>query len=156
MSKTSKKELPDYNLLIDELDSSYKYTLWEHDVCINKEMYKPGSYMMFQLNVTSKHECVAQKLTKFYENVKHLCNDSLHLEFSYEKHGMVTGEKYNISELEIYVYDLDKCKVNLIEMMRYYKILCSSVTPLITVDINRSLIDKENFNSSLDIIRILK
>lgn len=156
MTKPKKKELPDYTLLSDMIEDSYKYTLWEHDICTDKEMYKPGSYLMFQLNVSSMDDKTAYKMPKFYEAVKHLSNEYVSLKFSYEEQGLVTRKVYKISELEIYIFDLERCKENLTEIMRYYKIICASVKPLMTMDINMSLIDKTNFNSALDIVRIMK
>lgn len=156
MTNPKKKELPDYTILIDELESSYKYTLWEHDICLNTEMYRPGTFIMFQLDVSPKDECDTKKLAKFYEAVKRFSNEYVNLKSSYEAHGLKTGNRYKISELEIYIYDLDKGKETLSEMMRYYKVICSSVKPMITIDINRCLIDKSNFNSALDIVRIVK
>lgn len=156
MTKPKKKELPDYTLLSDMIENSYKYTLWEHDICTDKEMYKPGSYMMFQFNVTSaKHE-VANKLSKFYEAIKHLSNEHVILTYSCQEHGLVTKKVYKVNEVEIYIFDLEKSKETLTEMMRYYKIMCSSVKPMVSMDINMSLIDKSNFNSALDIVRIMK
>ena len=156
MTKPKKKELPDYTLLSDILEESYKYTVWEHDICTDKEMYVPGSYMMFQLNVSSMDDKTAYKMPKFYEAVKHLSNEFVSLKFSYEEQGLVTRKVYKISELEIYIFDLERCKESLTEMMRYFKIICASVKPLMTMDVNMSLIDKSNFNSALDIVRIMK
>ena len=156
MAKPKKKERPDYTILIDELESSYKYTLWEHDICLDKEMYQPGTYIMFQLNVSSMDDKTAYKMPKFYEAVKHLSNEFVSLKFSYEEQGLVTRKVYKISELEIYIFDLEGCKESLTEMMRYFKIICASVKPLMTMDVNMSLIDKSNFNSALDIVRIMK
>ena len=153
---TNSKGLPDYTLIVDELESSMKYTVWEHDICVNSEMYVPNTILMFQLNVTSKNESLPKKLKKFYDSVKHLSCESLGVQASFESHGLTTGKMYHIAEVEIYVNDLELSKPILKEVMRHYKLLCSYITPMMTIDINMSKINNSNLEKALDIASIVK
>lgn len=152
--------LPDYDEITDIIKGTDKFRVVEIDVCSEKEMYIIEAYMMFSLFISSRDISPCKKIQKFYNAIKHILDGNEHLVLmkeSFSEYGFkMSGSMLYNAEVEIYIMDIDNSHNIFREIMRNYKILCSGVRPMLTVDVNMTKIRKHNFENALEVARIVK